>query len=130
MKTYYHEYIKKNEIQPIQHSFMNHLEESFWITKQDVQDTNVESKISNLETEISTLQSNVSALESKISALENSFSFTSGSLLIFLIGVFCALWAQNTDRNAWLWFFLGIFFAPVTLLVLLTKNAADRKSNL
>ena len=44
-----------------------------------------------------------------------------------LFGAFCALWAQNTGRNAWLWFFLGLFFSVITVIVLLAKNANDRK---
>ena len=31
-------------------------------------------------------------------------------------------------RNAWLWFFLGLFFNVVTLLVLLYKNSRERRS--
>ena len=45
-----------------------------------------------------------------------------GAPLLFLFGIFCALWAQNTGRNAWLWFFLGAFFHVITVLVLLAKN--------
>lgn len=45
----------------------------------------------------------------------------------FVAGVFAALWAQNTRRNAWLWFFLGLLLAPITLLVLLYKNSRDRR---
>ena len=45
-----------------------------------------------------------------------------GIILFFFTGIFCALWAQNTGRNAWLWFFLGVIFNFVTLLVLLYKN--------
>jgi hypothetical protein len=44
---------------------------------------------------------------------------------LFLCGAFCALWAQNTNRSSWLWFFLGLFFNVVTVLVLLAKNSAD-----
>ena len=47
--------------------------------------------------------------------------------VLFLFGAFCALWAQNTNRNAWLWFFLGLIFSVITVLVLLVKNAEDRK---
>jgi len=47
-------------------------------------------------------------------------------LVFFLFAVFCAYWAQTTNRNAWLWFFLGWFFAPITGLVLLYKNARAR----
>ena len=43
----------------------------------------------------------------------------------FLFGAFCALWAQNTERSAWLWFFLGLFFSVIAVIVLLTKNADD-----
>jgi hypothetical protein len=43
----------------------------------------------------------------------------------FLFAIFCAYWAQTTKRNAWLWFFLGLFFAPITGLVLLFKNSTD-----
>ncbi len=43
----------------------------------------------------------------------------------FLFAIFCAYWAQTTKRNAYLWFFLGFFFAPITGLVLLFKNSTD-----
>ena len=42
-----------------------------------------------------------------------------------LFGAFCALWAQNTRRNPWGWFFLGLFFSVITVFVLLWKNADD-----
>jgi UDP-N-acetylmuramyl pentapeptide phosphotransferase/UDP-N-acetylglucosamine-1-phosphate transferase len=44
-------------------------------------------------------------------------------VVAFLFGAFCALWAQNTGRNAWLWFFLGFLFHVVTIFVLLYKNS-------
>lgn len=43
----------------------------------------------------------------------------------FLFGAFCALWAQNTGRGSWTWFFLGLFFNVITVIVLLSKNAND-----
>ncbi len=45
---------------------------------------------------------------------------------VFLFGAFCALWAQNTGRSAWLWFFLGLFFNVIAVIVLLVKNSDDR----
>jgi len=48
-----------------------------------------------------------------------------GSAGLFLFGAFCSLWAQNTGRNAWLWFFLGFLFSVITIFFLLTKNAND-----
>ncbi len=50
-----------------------------------------------------------------------------GGAALFLFGAFCALWAQNTNRNPWLWFFLGLFFNVITVLVLLSKNSDDRR---
>jgi hypothetical protein len=53
--------------------------------------------------------------------MENG-NFASVALVHFLFGIFCAYWAQITNRNPWLWFFLGFFFAPITGLVLLSEN--------
>ena len=52
--------------------------------------------------------------------------YASVALVNFLFGIFCAYWAQEKDRSAWLWFFLGLFFAPITGLVLLSKNAKNK----
>jgi len=52
--------------------------------------------------------------------------YASEGMVFYLFGLFCAYWAQSTKRNAWLWFFLGLFFAPITGLVLLYKNSQDR----
>jgi hypothetical protein len=43
----------------------------------------------------------------------------------FMAGVMCALWAQNSGRNAWLWFFLGFILSFFALLALLHYNAQD-----
>ena len=68
-----------------------------------------------------TLDERVQNLESKVERLAST------GLVLFLFGVFCALWAQQTCRNAWLWFFLGAFFGPITAVVLLVKNSEDRQ---
>ena len=47
-------------------------------------------------------------------------------IVVILFGAFCALWAQNTGRNPWLWFFLGLLFSAVAVFFVLTKNANDR----
>lgn len=52
----------------------------------------------------------------------------SSGAVIFLFEAFCALWAQNTQRNPWLWFFLGVFFSVITVLVLLYKNSKDKET--
>lgn len=38
--------------------------------------------------------------------MENA-EFVSQGYVGFLFGLFCAYWAQETDRNPWLWFFFG-----------------------
>jgi hypothetical protein len=53
---------------------------------------------------------------------------TATGALVLLFGAFCALWAQNTGRNAWLWFFLGVMFHVVAVAVLLVKNAEGRRT--
>jgi UDP-N-acetylmuramyl pentapeptide phosphotransferase/UDP-N-acetylglucosamine-1-phosphate transferase len=69
-----------------------------------------------------------SDLEQRVSRLENRVSSQEGvGVAVFVCAAFSALWAQNTDRNPWLWFFLGVFFSVITVLVLLWKNADDRK---
>jgi len=52
-------------------------------------------------------------------------NYASQGLVLFLFGIFCAYWAQQAGRSAWLWFFLGLFFGPITGVVLLVKNSND-----
>ncbi|HYH78762.1 MAG TPA: hypothetical protein VEX86_03175 [Longimicrobium sp.] len=47
--------------------------------------------------------------------------------VLFLFGAFCALWAQNTGRSPWLWFLGGVFLNVLVVIVLLIKNANDRR---
>jgi hypothetical protein len=68
----------------------------------------------------------ISRVEQRVSALERKVKGAGGAgITLFLFGAFCALWAQNSGRNSWLWFFLGLFFSIITVLVLLVKNAGD-----
>ena len=83
---------------------------------------NLESKVSILEQETQHNQN----LDSRISSLESQIhQHGDAGVAFFLFGVFCALWAQNTGRNAWGWFFLGLFFNIITGMVLLYKNSND-----
>ncbi len=60
--------------------------------------------------------------------LKSNFnSYASSALVTFLFGAFCALWAQNTNRNPWLWFFAGAVFSIITICLLLYDNANDIK---
>ena len=89
-------------------------------------------QVDQFEHRIQQLESDVNRLKSENRELERTQSKLleeSGNVgvVLFLFGVFCALWAQNTGRNAWLWFFLGLFFNIITVLVLLSKNSYDRR---
>jgi hypothetical protein len=68
----------------------------------------------------------VDQLETRVSSLEQKvLSLGDEALVLTLFGAFCALWAQNTGRNSLLWFFLGMFFSVIAVLVLLSKNSDD-----
>jgi len=72
----------------------------------------------------------ITSLESRVSNLEHRIPFYTENRYyypLFLFGGFCMLWAQNTGRNPWLWFFLGLLFSVITMFVLLSKNADDKK---
>jgi len=72
--------------------------------------------------------SRLDKLERKVSYLEYQVSSNSAvGLAVFVCASFCALWAQQTRRNSWLWFFFGAFFNIIALLVLLYKNSNDQR---
>jgi hypothetical protein len=58
-----------------------------------------------------------------------SQEYASVAYVNFLFGIFCAYWAQSSGRSGWLWFLMGFFFAPITGVVLASKNANDLKSS-
>jgi hypothetical protein len=67
------------------------------------------------------------SIESRVSSLEHRISDRAeNGVVLFLFGAICALWAQKTGRNAWLWFFMGAIFSVITILVLLYKNSNDK----
>ena len=59
-----------------------------------------------------------------LEALESELT----GLILFLFGIFCAYWAQEKGRNAWLWFFAGALFGPLTGLALLYLNRRRNRS--
>lgn len=78
--------------------------------------------------EVSALRDRVDSLESQIDRLGSRVEDGWGGAVAILFGAFCALWAQNTGRNPWLWFFMGVIFSCITVLFLLSKNANDLKA--
>ncbi len=74
----------------------------------------------------STETERLTGIESRLSAVERNLGeVSSGGLGIFLCGAFCALWAQNTRREPWRWFLLGVLFNFIAVIVLLVKNSRD-----
>jgi hypothetical protein len=68
----------------------------------------------------------VTQLEYRVSTLEQKIKQVGDQgLVLILFGAFCALWAQNSGRSGWTWFFLGLLFSVITVLFLLAKNSAD-----
>ena len=81
--------------------------------------------------QIAQLQNEVQILRSEVAELRNNTSDKiEPALVLYLFAGFCALWAQNTGRNAWLWFFLGALCNGITVLALLYINAEDRSREL
>ena len=80
------------------------------------------------EQRIGKAEQRLEQLEQRVNVAQNQArEAATGGGAAFLFGAFCALWAQNSGRNAWLWFFLGLFFSVITALVLLYKNSRDRR---
>ena len=83
----------------------------------------------DMNSRLQSVTQRVSNLEEKENQLLEIAHREAGSAVILLFGAFCALWAQNTNRSAWLWFFLGILFNVLTVIVLLCKNSQDRRTS-
>jgi len=87
------------------------------------EDASLEEQVRDLRGTVFSLRADLRQISREIEALEDKYIY--GPPLAILFGAFCALWAQNTRRNAWLWFFMGAFFNVITVLVLLGKNSSD-----
>ena len=75
------------------------------------------------------LSSRVDQLSSRAASVQHATRDAGGGgIVLFIVGAFCALWAQNTGRNPWLWFILGALFSVITVIALLVKNSDDLKS--
>ena len=86
-------------------------------------------KVRELETEMAQVRTEIQQHGSKIRQLDSLTEDARrwGGPVLVLFGAFCALWAQNTGRSASAWFFLGLFFSVITVLVLLSKNSRDHE---
>jgi hypothetical protein len=80
----------------------------------------------SIEERVASLEGQIEALKKVVESVMNRSSGPS-LMALLLCAAFCALWAQNTNRNPWLWYFLGLFFNFITLFVLLWKNSKDKR---
>ena len=77
-----------------------------------------------------TPETRLNELETRMTQLENrTLARGASTVALFACGSLCALWAQWTRRNAWLWFFLGFIFNVFALLAMLYKNANEKNTN-
>jgi outer membrane murein-binding lipoprotein Lpp len=80
------------------------------------------SDVRRLESEVRRLKADASRARHRSTTTQAVQDDSAVALVLMLCGAFCALWAQQTGRNAWLWFFAGLFLNFFTILVLLWKN--------
>lgn len=66
-----------------------------------------------------TTEQRVARLEQRVRRLHTIVS------LGLVSGAVCALRAQNSGRNAWLWLLAGLIFSALALVLMLYRNAAD-----
>lgn len=90
-------------------------------------ETNSEIAVRRLEDRIKAIEERDTFLTAHLGNRPFKISTSTPSLLAFFVGCFCALWAQNNNRSAWLWFFMGLIFAPITVIVMLVKNGTIRR---
>ena len=83
----------------------------------------MKNKIEEQKIKIETLENRLNTTNSVLN--QESSKYASVFMVLFLYGVFCAIWAQNTGRNVWTWFFLGLFFSVLTVIALLSINSKD-----
>lgn len=56
--------------------------------------------------------------------LKSGFAlYVSGYSAMAVFAIFAAYWAQQTQRNPWLWFAFGLVLTPIAGLALLWLNA-------
>jgi len=85
-------------------------------------------RIQQLEEQADSQWGEIERLRSRLDDLEDDIEDKASiGLVLFLFGVFCVLWAQNSGRNPRSWFFLGAIFNFITVLVLLSKNSQDKR---
>lgn len=117
------------------------------VNNTNVNNTNVNNKTEAVSTvsdlpehsvDLPQIQSELFSLKSRVNQLEADLRHAKDAgerreeigMVLILFGTVCALWAQNTGRNPWIWFFAGAFFNVLTALVMLKRNTEDNLKSL
>ena len=58
------------------------------------------------------------------------YTVVNQGMFSFLFGIFCAYWAQETNRNAWGWFFFGLILPPFAGIILCILNSDEKKQKI
>ena len=88
----------------------------------------VDRRLRDLEQRVTQAETVARVAESKAAgARSDANRAASYGVVAFLYAAFCALWAQNSGRNPWMWGFLGLLFTIITVIVLLVRNTEDRQ---
>ena len=82
--------------------------------------------VDRLRSDVKQSQETVEANRIETERLRDDVKKAEG-VVLYLFAFVCALWAQSTGRNPWLWFFAGVLFSIFTALVIMYKNTQDRR---
>ena len=104
----------------------------FFIFADELNAQNNSEEIQELKRKVENQNSEIQSLRNRLNSETNYLkqkvdNYAPMGLVLFLFGSFCALWAQNTGRNPWAWFFLGLLFSVITVIVLLVNNSNDQQ---
>lgn len=104
----------------------------FFILAGEMNAQNNSEEIQELKRKIENQNSEIQSLRNQLNSETNYLkrkvdSYAPMGLVLFLFGSFCALWAQNTGRSAWAWFFSGLLFSVITVIVLLINNSNEQR---
>ena len=104
---------------------------SYFIIAGEINAQNNSEAIQELKTKIESQNSEIQSLKNQVDSnrlnlTQNAGNYAPMGLVLFLFGGFCALWAQNTGRNPWTWFFVGVILSVLAVIQILINNSREQ----